>query len=33
MAGNSIPVKLLERIFWLMIQTDEFIEKYKNGCT
>ena len=33
MAGNSIPVKLLEGIFWLMIQTDEFIEKYKNGCT
>ena len=33
MAGNSIPVKLLEGIFWLMLQTDEFIEDYKNGCT
>lgn len=26
MAGNSIPVKLLEGIFWLMLQTDEFIK-------
>lgn len=33
MAGNSIPVKLLEGMFWLMLQTDEFIEGYKNGCT
>ncbi len=33
MAGNSIPVKLLEGIFWLMIKTDEFIEDYKNGRT
>ena len=33
MAGNSIPVKLLEGIFWLMLQTDEYLEKYKNGCT
>ena len=33
MAGNSIPVKLLEGMFWLLLQTDEFIEDYKNGCT
>lgn len=33
MAGNSIPVKLLEGMFWLMIKTDEFIDRYKNGCT
>lgn len=33
MAGNSIPVKLLEGLFWLMIQTDEYINDYKNGCT
>lgn len=33
MAGNSIPVKLLEGMFWLMLQTDEFIENYRNGCT
>lgn len=33
MAGNSIPVKLLEGIFWLMLQTDEFLEEYRNGCT
>lgn len=33
MAGNSIPVKLLEGMFWLMIQTDKYIEDYKNGCT
>ena len=33
MAGNSIPVKLLEGIFWLMIQTDEYMDEYKNGCT
>lgn len=32
MAGNSIPVKLLEGIFWLMIQTDKYLEDYKNGC-
>lgn len=31
MAGNSIPVKLLEGMFWLMLQTDEFINDYKNG--
>ena len=30
MAGNSIPVKLLEGIFWLMLQTDKFLEDYKN---
>lgn len=33
MAGNSIPVKLLEGMFWLMIQTDKYIEDYKNGRT
>lgn len=33
MAGNSIPVKLLEGMFWLMIQTDRFIEEYINGRT
>lgn len=33
MAGNSIPVKLLEGIFLLMMQTDEFIEGYKYGYT
>lgn len=34
MAGNSIPVKLLEGMFWLMIKTDEFIkEGGRNGCT
>lgn len=33
MAGNSIPVKLLEGMFWLMLQTDKFIEDYKNGRT
>lgn len=33
MAGNSIPIKLLEGMFWLMIKTDEFIGGYKNGCT
>lgn len=33
MAGNSIPVKLLEGIFWLVLQTDEFIGNYKNECT
>ena len=33
MAGNSIPVKLLEGIFLLMMQTDKFIEGYKYGHT
>ena len=33
MAGNSIPVKLLEGMFWLMLQTDKYIEDYKNGRT
>lgn len=33
MAGNSIPVKLIEGLFWLMIQTDEYMEDYKNGRT
>lgn len=33
MAGNSIPVKLLEGMFWLMLKTDEFIKDYKHGCT
>lgn len=33
MAGNSIPVKLLEGIFWLMVQTDEYLEGVKNGCS
>lgn len=33
MAGNSIPVKLLEGMFCLMIKTDEFIGRCKNGCT
>lgn len=33
MAGNSIPVKLLEGLFWLMIQTDEYMDDYKNGRT
>lgn len=34
MAGNSIPVKLLEGMFWLMIKTDEFIkEGGRNGRT
>lgn len=33
MAGNSIPVKLLEGMFWLMIKTDKYIEDYRNGCT
>lgn len=34
MAGNSIPVKLLEGMFWLMIETDEFIkEGGRNGHT
>lgn len=33
MAGNSIPVKLLEGLFWLMIQTDKYIDDYKNGHT
>lgn len=33
MAGNSIPVKLLEGMFWLMLQTDKYIEEYKNGRT
>jgi DNA (cytosine-5)-methyltransferase 1 len=33
MAGNSIPVKLLEGVFYLMLQTDDFIEEYRNGCT
>lgn len=34
MAGNSIPVKLLEGMFLLMTETDEFIkEGGRNGCT
>lgn len=33
MAGNSIPVKLLEGLFWLMIQTDKYMDDYKNGRT
>ena len=33
MAGNSIPVRLLEGMFWLMLQTDDFMDRYKNGCT
>lgn len=33
MAGNSIPVKLLEGLFWLMIQTDKYMDDYKNGHT
>lgn len=33
MAGNSIPVKLLEGMFWLMIQTDKYMDDYKNGRT
>ena len=33
MAGNSIPVKLLEGMFWLLLETDRFIEGYKDGCT
>ena len=33
MAGNSIPVKLLEGMFWLVLETDRFIEGYKDGCT
>ena len=32
MAGNSIPVKLLEGMFWLLIETDRYM-KEKNGCT
>lgn len=31
MAGNSIPVKLLEGMFWLIIQTDKYIEDYRQG--
>lgn len=31
MAGNSIPVKLLEGMFWLIIQTDKYIEDYRHG--
>ena len=33
MAGNSIPVRLLEGIFWLMLQTDEWMKGYRHGCT
>lgn len=33
MAGNSIPVKLLEGMFWLMIKTDEYIDRYQDGRT
>lgn len=34
MAGNSIPVKLLEGMFWLMIETDKFIKgDGRNGRT
>ena len=33
MAGNSIPVKLLEGMFWLMIQTDKYMDDYKSGRT
>lgn len=33
MAGNSIPVKLLEGLFWLMIQTDKYMDDYRNGHT
>ena len=32
MAGNSIPVKLLEGMFWLLIETDRYM-KENNGCT
>ncbi len=31
MAGNSIPVKLLEGIFWLMLQTDIFLKNYNEN--
>ena len=33
MSGNSIPVKLLEGMFYLMLNVDEFMRKQKNGCT
>ena len=33
MAGNSIPVKLLEGMFYLMIRTDAIMREYKNGRT
>lgn len=33
MSGNSIPVKLLEGMFYLMLNVDEFMGKQKNGCT
>ena len=31
MAGNSIPVKLLEGMFWLMLQVDKYMDDYRNG--
>ena len=33
MAGNSIPVKLLEGVFWLMLETDDFVNRKKYGCS
>ena len=33
MAGNSIPVKLLEGMFWLMMQVDNYMDDYRNGRT
>ena len=30
---SGLPVRLLEGMFWLMLQTDDFIDRYKNGCT
>lgn len=33
MAGNSIPVKLLEGIFYQVIKLDDAMEKFCNGCS
>lgn len=33
MAGNSIPVKLLEGIFYQIIKIDKLLENTQNGCT
>ncbi len=32
MAGNSIPVKLLEGVFWQILQIDKLMDK-DDGCS
>lgn len=33
MAGNSIPVKLLEGVFYQVTKIDDLIKEYNNGCS